>query len=424
MKKSAIAAGEAAVKIAVAEGKTTKEVIKTAVGAATEAMEKLGNNSPSEQVDTSMEAAKKAVGAKLTPKQTLSVAAAEAATAAVEAGSKKTVVEIAYLAAKSTLQAASKLGLKAADASLPIAKAAGEAAVRSGDLRFMSTEEIVSAADAAVQQLFKDEATPEMLSIAALAAGMAAANSARDSAKSEELSAQAATHAQKAALKAKMGSVRAAAAAATVAAAAYVDSASQADNQREQVMQVALTAAKAAGMTLLEAVEASKAAASSAISFAIPKAILAKAGKAAKKAADQKHSQKDALEEAMTLAKLAGKAAKLAGMSSQQVAVVVGSKSATAIFDFAKHDAPADLTRKAVKAALEASVALSLTAEQVGAAAVYAAAGAAAKSQKVFFLNTEEAAELAAKALREVMEAAEKTNSKAKLLLLDTTPST
>ena len=421
VKKSAIAAGEAAVKIAVAEGRTTKEVIKTAVTAATTAMEELGNNSPSQQVDTSLEAAKKAVSAKLSPKQTLSVAAAEAATAAVEAGSKKTVSQIASLAAKSTLQAAKKMGITPTEAALPVAKAAGEAAVRSGDLRFMSTEEIVSAAAGAVQELFKEEASPEEQSIAALAAGMAAANSARDSAKKSELSAQAATHAQKAALKANLGKIRAAVAAATVAAAAFVDSNAfmEPQSQKEEVTKVALDAAKAAGMTTLQAVEASKAAAAAAISFAIPRGILAKAGKAAKKAADQQHSQKDAMEEAVTLAKLAGKAARLAGMSSQQMAAVVGTKAAAAIFDFSKTDSPAGLTHEAVKAALKASVLLSLTAEQVGAAAVYAAAGGASRSQKLFFLNTQEAAGLAAKALREVMEAAEK-ESQDSLVLLDT----
>ena len=399
VKKSAIAAGEAAVKVAVAEGKTTKEVISTAVDAATETMVKLGNNNPDQQVDTSMEAAKEAVGAKLTTRQTLSVAAAEAATAAVDAGAKKSVVQIASLAAKSTLHAATKTGLTATQAALPIAKAAGEAAVRSGDLRFMSTEEIASAADAAVQQLFQEDPTPEKLSIAALAAGMAAANSARDSAKRHELSAQAAVYAQKAGLKAKIGNVRAGSAAATVAAAALVDSSTEPEKQREEAAKIALDAATAAGLTSLQASEASKAAVDEAISFAIPGDVLAQAGKAAKTAAENKHSQKDALQEAVTLAKLAGKAAKLAGMTLQQVAVVVGTKAATAIFQFAKIESPAALTRKAVTAALEASVALTLTSEQVGSAAVYAAAGAAAKSQKVFFLNTQEAAELAAKDL-------------------------
>lgn len=410
-------------KVAVAEGKTTKEVISTAVDAATETMVKLGNNNPDQQVDTSMEAAKEAVGAKLTTRQTLSVAAAEAATAAVDAGAKKSVVQIASLAAKSTLHAATKAGLTATQAALPIAKAAGEAAVRSGDLRFMSTEEIASAADAAVQQLFQEDPTPEKLSIAALAAGMAAANSARDSAKRHELSAQAAVYAQKAGLKAKIGNVRAGSAAATVAAAALVDSSTEPEKQREEAAKIALDAATAAGLTSLQASEASKAAVDEAISFAIPGDVLAQAGKAAKAAAENKHSQKDALQEAVTLAKLAGKAAKLAGMTLQQVAVVVGTKAATAIFQFAKIESPAALTRKAVTAALEASVALTLTSEQVGSAAVYAAAGAAAKSQKVFFLNTQEAAELAAKTLRTVMDAAKKTakaNPAAKLLLLDT----
>jgi len=99
------------------------------------------------------------------------------------------------------------------------------------------------------------------------------------------------------------------------------------------------------------------------------------------------------------VAQLAGRAAQLAGMSSEETAVVMGLEVAEALPKFDAHDGPQPMAEDATLAALAAARTLGLTLKQLEAVTMHAAAGGAITAGQIFFLNVKEIAQLAVHAV-------------------------
>lgn len=99
------------------------------------------------------------------------------------------------------------------------------------------------------------------------------------------------------------------------------------------------------------------------------------------------------------MAQVAGRAAQLAGMSSEETAVVMGLEVAEALPKFDAHDGPQPMAEDATLAALAAARTLGLTLKQLEAVTMHAAAGGAITAGQIFFLNVKEIAQLAVHAV-------------------------
>eukprot|EP00438_Fugacium_kawagutii_P008413 Skav234459 [mRNA] locus=scaffold1647:166191:169865:+ [translate_table: standard] len=108
---------------------------------------------------------------------------------------------------------------------------------------------------------------------------------------------------------------------------------------------------------------------------------------------------KDQPRKIATVAQLAGRAAQLAGMSSDETAVVMGLEVAEALPKFDAHDGPEPMAEDATLAALQAAKTLGLTLKQLEAVTMHAAAGGAITGGQIFFLNVQEIAQLAVHAV-------------------------
>lgn len=99
------------------------------------------------------------------------------------------------------------------------------------------------------------------------------------------------------------------------------------------------------------------------------------------------------------MAQLAGRAAQLAGMTAEQMAVVMGLEVAEALPRFDAHDGPKPMAEDAALAALRAAKTLGLTLKQLESVTMHAAAGGAITAGQIFFLNVHEIAQLAVHAV-------------------------
>ncbi|CAJ1373545.1 unnamed protein product [Effrenium voratum] len=398
--QSTIAATEAALHVAIAAGKTTQEIVDTAVTTAEETLMNLGNNTPSKKLDNAIAATRQVVLksptlAKLSPKQKLAALAAEAAQVAVE-GAAKDPLAVAVLAANATLAAAAGLGLgDAAGAASSVALAAGTAAARRGAVAFASAEATALAARKAAQEVLKDQWPPQAVALcASSAAGLAAATSAMDTGEAPTAIWQAAAlHAKAAAarLGLKGGDVAAAGAQAAALALAL---AKPSANLLEEAKEAALAAAGhgEAGAA------AAAAAAAEAASLVVPKEAQLAAAKAAT-GSGGKLTRQQAVVKISLIAQLAGRAAQLAGMSPEEMAVVMGLEVGEALPKFDAHDGPKPMAEDATMAALRAAHQLGFTLKQLEPVAVHAAAGAAVTAGRIFFMNAQEMADLAMSAV-------------------------
>lgn len=407
--QSTVAAAEAALQVAIASGKQTQEVVDTAVETAEETLTDLGNSTPTKKVDNAVEATREVAISNpklsnLTARQKLSVMAEEAATVAVESKTRKDAGDVAALAANATLQAAAELGLKSYEAVSSLAIAAGSAASRAGENRFESIDEMADAAVAAVRKVTVGRWSPkEIMQAATLAAGMAVATSAIDTGKSlEDTWKSAVQHAMAVASQAQLSALDAAKASAMAAAFAVSRASPQLEGAKlvEAAKEVAAEAAKASGASSEQLADLSQSAATEVGYLKIPIAARQAAGIASKHATGGgKMSREKAVGEISIVAQLAGRAAQLAGMSSEETAVVMGLEVAEALPKFDAHDGPQPMAEDATLAALAAARTLGLTLKQLEAVTMHAAAGGAITAGQIFFLNVKEIAQLAVHAV-------------------------
>ncbi|CAL1137582.1 unnamed protein product [Cladocopium goreaui] len=330
--------------------------------------------------------------------------AEEAATVAVESKTGKDAGDVAALAANATLQAAAELGLKSYEAVSSLAIAAGSAASRAGENRFESIDEMADAAVAAVRKVTVGRWSPkEIMQAATLAAGMAVATSAIDTGKSlEDTWKSAVQHAMAVASQAQLSALDAAKASAMAAAFAVSRASPQLEGAKlvEAAKEVAAEAAKASGASSEQLADLSQSAATEVGYLKIPIAARQAAGIASKHATGGgKMSREKAVGEISIVAQLAGRAAQLAGMSSEETAVVMGLEVAEALPKFDAHDGPQPMAEDATLAALAAARTLGLTLKQLEAVTMHAAAGGAITAGQIFFLNVKEIAQLAVHAV-------------------------
>ncbi|CAK9062364.1 unnamed protein product [Durusdinium trenchii] len=404
--QSTVAAAEAALQVAIASGKGTQEVVDTAVETAEETLTNLGNSTPTKKVDNAVEATREmAISnpklSNLTLKQKLAVMAEEAATVAVEAGTAKDALQVAVLAANATLEAAAALRLKSTDATCSIALAAGSAASRAGEKSFESIDAMAAAAVQAVQKVTANWWTPQIITEAStLAAALAVATSAIDTGKTRaKVLKTAVLYARKVGLQAQLGRLDLARAVARAAALSFSEAEPSFYGERllTEAQKVAQEAAADTGATAV-AEDLGRSAAQEADELKIPPAARQAAGLAAKHAGGQM-SRAKAVKEISIVAQLAGRAAQLAGMTPEEVAVVMGLEIAEALPRFDAHDSPEPMAEDATMAALQAAKTLGLTLKQLEAVTMHAAAGGAITAGKIFFLNVQEISKLAVHAV-------------------------
>ena len=110
-------------------------------------------------------------------------------------------------------------------------------------------------------------------------------------------------------------------------------------------------------------------------------------------------SQPEVVKEIALVAQLAGRAAELAGMTPQEMAVVMGLEVAEALPKFDAHENPEQMAEDATMAAIEAAKTLGLTLQQLEAVTMHAAAGGAMAAGKIFFLNVQDISQLAVRSV-------------------------